>query len=82
MESFKFNEALIAIWELIGFCDRYIEKEKPWQAGKNQKEIINNLLHTISNIAEMLKPLLPETSERIFHQLKSKKSEILFPRLK
>jgi len=89
LNEFKFNEALITTWELISFCDRYIEKEKPWELLTNnkqqttnnkQQEVISNLLYAISDIAEMLKPFLPETSERIFNQLKNQKSEILFPR--
>ena len=81
LEEFKFNEALISIWELISFCDRYIEKERPWEEKENQKEVIGNLLFAISNIAEMLKPFLPETSEKIFKQLKTKKSKPLFLRI-
>jgi len=93
LESFRFNEALMTIWELISFCDRYIEKEGPWEKSKKQKEVIGNLLFAISNIAEMLQPFLPETSEKIFRQLgirpadkkpwqfKVKKDKPLFPRL-
>lgn len=81
LEEFKFNEALISIWELISFCDRYIEKERPWEEKENQEEVIGNLLFTISNIAEMLKPFLPETSEKIFKQLKTKEVKPLFPRI-
>jgi len=69
---------LIAVWELIGFCDKYIEKEQPWRLLSNPKskiqnpklkEVIGNLLFAISNIAEMLQSFLPETSEKIFKQL-------------
>jgi methionyl-tRNA synthetase len=81
MAEFKFNEALTAIWQLIGFYDRYIEEKRPWEENREQKEVIGNLLFAISNIAEMLKPFLPETSEKILKQLKEKKSEPLFPRL-
>ncbi len=81
LEKFKFNEALISIWGLISFCDRYIEKEKPWEEKENQKIVIGNLLFTVSNIAEMLRPFLPETSEKILEQLKIKKSKPLFPRI-
>ena len=87
LAEFKFNEALIAIWDLISFCDKYIDKEKPWEI-KNQKskiknqKVISDLLMAIKNIAELLQPFLPETSGKIFQQLKTKKSEILFPRLK
>jgi len=81
LDEFKFNEALVVIWGLISFCDRYIEKEKPWQESSNRQLTINNLLFAINNIARLLQPFLPETSERIFQQLKTKKSSILFPRL-
>jgi len=82
LEEFKFNEALISVWDLISFCDKYIEKERPWQESRRQKETIANLLFTINEIAKLLASFLPETSEKIFKQLKTKKSEILFPRLK
>ncbi len=81
LEVFKFNEALIAIWELISFCDRYIEKEKPWEKSKKQKQVISNLLLAVSEIARLLEPFLPETSKKIFEQLKTKKSKSLFPRI-
>ncbi len=86
LEEFKFNEALVSIWELISFCDKYIEQQKPWD-NTNQKlkiknqRIISDLLVAIKNIAELLKPFLPETSERIFEQLRTKKSIPLFPRI-
>jgi methionyl-tRNA synthetase len=79
LDRFKFNEALASIWELVSFCDRYIEKEKPWE-DKNQK-VISSLLFTLSKIARLLAPFLPETSEKILKELKTKKGEPLFPRL-
>ncbi|MCK4473926.1 methionine--tRNA ligase [Candidatus Parcubacteria bacterium] len=82
LDEFKFNEALREIWKLISFCDKYIEKEKPWEKKSNQLSVINNLLLTLTSIAEMLKPFLPETSENILKQIKTKKSKPLFPRLK
>lgn len=81
LDEFKFNEALIAIWGLIGFCDEYIEKEKPWQKSEKQEKVIGNLLLAISQIAEVLQPFLPETSEKIMKQLKNQESESLFPRI-
>ena len=79
-EEFRFNEALSTIWGLISFCDGYIEKEKIWEM-KNEKAI-GDLLFTLENIAQLLQPFLPETSEKIFKQLKSRKSKPLFPRIK
>lgn len=86
LEEFKFNEALAAIWELIGFCDKYIEQEKPWEGGK--EKVINDLIIALKEIAELLAPFLPGTSEKILTQIKNlptdrqaKKSEPLFPRV-
>ncbi len=82
LEEFKFNEALAATWELIGFCDAYIDKEKPWENKENSKDVLVDLLVILKNIAELLEPFLPETAEKILEQLKTKKSVPLFPRLK
>ncbi|MCK4782045.1 hypothetical protein KAS79_03965 [Candidatus Parcubacteria bacterium] len=71
---------------MIGFCDRHIEKERPWEEGKNQKQVISDLLFALKNIAEMLHAFLPETSERILEQIKGDSSQVkrgkpLFPRI-
>ena len=81
LDEFKFNETLISIWELISFCDKYIERERPWEKSKKQKEVIKNLLFAVNEIAKLLLPFLPETSEKISRQLKTNKSKPLFPRL-
>jgi methionyl-tRNA synthetase len=89
--EFRFNEALIAVWELIRFSDQYIDKESPWKKSKNQIFVINDLLIALANIAQFLSPFLPETSRKILNQLglesfekenvfKIKKSGPLFPR--
>jgi methionyl-tRNA synthetase len=81
MKEFRFNDALVSIWDLIGFCDKFIEKEKPWEERKGQREIIENLLFSLSQIAEFLEPFLPQTSEKIKKQIKGKKIEHLFPKV-
>ncbi|MBU1045660.1 methionine--tRNA ligase [Patescibacteria group bacterium] len=79
--EFKFNEALKAIWELIGFCDRYIEQERPWEDTENKLPVINDLLLAIEEVAKLLEPFLPETSQKIITQLQLLESTPLFPRL-
>jgi len=81
LDSFKFNEALTSLWQLISFCDKYIEKEKPWQASEKQEEIVANLLLAVNEVAGLLKPFLPETSEKIFERLTRGKNKPLFPRI-
>lgn len=81
VENFRFNDCLSSIWSFISFCDGYIEEKKPWEERDGKTEVINNLLSAIKEIAELLKPFLPETSEEILKQLKEKKGKILFPRI-
>lgn len=86
IEEIKFNEVLEIIWKLISVCDEYIEKNKPWELRKNDekkfKEVISDLLISIKEITILLKPFMPETSEKILGQIKqNKKGEALFPRL-
>jgi len=85
-EDIKFNEALEVIWKLISTCDEYIEENRPWELQKNDekkfKEVISDLLISIKEITNLLKPFMPETSEKISEQIKeNKKGETLFPRL-
>ena len=91
IEGFGFNEALEEIWKLIGFCDKYVDENKPWELAKTDKkkleQVLSNLLYCISEIADLIAPFLPETSEKIKNQIegsltsKTGKLEILFPRI-
>lgn len=85
MGEFKLYEALEKIWKLISFCDEYIEKNKPWELVKTDrnklKQILSNLLYCLSEIADLIAPFLPETSEKIKNQIKTGKTEILFKRI-
>jgi len=91
LEKIKFHEALEVIWRLISACDEFIEKNKPWTLISEQrtanseqklKEILLSLLLSLKEIAVLLRPFMPATSEKILSQIKlNKKTEVLFPRL-
>ncbi len=88
LDEFKFNEALKSIWDLISFCDKYIEKEKPWEERENSPQVLGSLLIVLDNIAELVEPFLPETSERIRKEIERKsgkfineKGRALFPKI-
>jgi len=81
IEEFRFNEALATIWQLIAFCNQYIDKTKPWENKEGSKQVISDLLLVMSEIAGLLAPFLPGTSEKIQKQIASGQREILFPRL-
>jgi methionyl-tRNA synthetase len=86
LEEIKFHEALEVIWQLISACDEFIEKNKPWVLIKNDQakfnQVLSGLLVALKEIAVLLQPFLPTTSEKILEQIKqNKKTEVLFPRL-
>ena len=81
LDRFRFNEALAVIWKLISFCDKYVEKSRPWEEKEGQKEVIGDLLRGLNEIAKLLEPFLPETSRKILNQIKTKKAVPLFPRI-
>ncbi len=92
LKDFKFNEALMAVWELIGFCDQYIEKNRIWEKPEEKNACVACLLYSVAEITKMLEPFLPETADKILCQLRLKtegakcsfdieKGEALFPRL-
>lgn len=67
--EFRFNETLAKVWELITVCDRYIEEERPWERRKKSQEIVYDLLYALGNIAWMLQPFLPSTSEEVLRRI-------------
>jgi methionyl-tRNA synthetase len=83
LENFKFNEALAAVWELIGYCDKYINEEKLWQT-KNH-EVVNEILFILKEISNLLYPFLPDSSikinQAVSEGLLEKETPVLFPRV-
>jgi len=79
LERFKFNEALLAVWELISYCDKYINDEKLWESKK--PEVISDLFYALNEISDLLLPFMPETAGKIKKACEAGKSEILFPRI-
>lgn len=99
LSEFRLGNGLEAIWRLIHISDEYLNREEPWRKDIESDEfrrIIHSLLVVLANIAWLLRPYLPETSEKIFARLgidpasdvawneqefQIKKGEALFPRL-
>ncbi len=79
LENYKFNEALAAIWKLINFGDKFIEKTQPWKT--NDAASVGDLLFALAQISKMLAPFLPQTSQKIDDLLAGTTAGILFPRL-
>lgn len=86
-EDFKFNEVLANIWKEISEIDVEINETKPWTVEDldKLKELLQDWVIKINQIAFELKPFLPETSEKIQEQFKGPRitsGTPLFPRIK
>ena len=89
-EKYDLNSCLFYIWRLISRVDQIINSQKPWELLKNDNKddlnkILSELIRSILEISTLLKPFLPETSEKILKQFKGpkvKSGDSLFPRIK
>jgi len=86
LDDLKFNEALTEIMKLAESANKYIAEKEPWVLAKEGKteeleRVLQKSYDNISNIADLIAPFMPETSEKIKAQLKSLEPEVLFPRL-
>jgi len=73
LENFRFDEALQAIWELISYGDKFVDKSRLWELPqKDSKKFashIAELCTLLASIAMLLEPFLPNTSQAITKQL-------------
>ena len=85
LDLYQFDRALKNIWLKIKEADTLINERKVWALkGKEQKEILTDLVKRIRQIGTDLQPFLPETAEKILKQFSGEKisrGDNLFNRL-
>ena len=74
MSELKFNQALMAIWEMINIANKHIEVSKPWRmanAGntKDLESVIYMLLKVLEYCVFLLYPFMPDAAMQIAGQL-------------
>ena len=74
MERFAFDEALKAIWALVGRANKYIDETMPWKLAKEGQEkkldsVLLSLYEALRLSALLIAPYMPGTSRRIWEQL-------------
>ncbi len=70
IEDCRFDKALDLIWDQVRGLNQYIDEEKPWMIAKtgdedHLREVLAYQASCLLEIAELLKPFLPETSDKI-----------------
>ncbi|MDO4786227.1 MAG: methionine--tRNA ligase, partial [Fretibacterium sp.] len=74
MERFAFDDALKAIWALIGRANKYIDETMPWKLAKEGPSerldsVLSSLYEALRLSALLVAPYMPGTSRRIWAQL-------------
>jgi len=83
--EYKFDEAMAAIWEMIGNADSLINQREVWKLeGEEKKTVLTELVKMIRQIGTDLEPFMPETAEKIMKRYgveEIRKAKNLFQRL-
>ncbi len=75
MKSLLFKDTLQTIWELLTWCDQYIDQSAPWTLAKHpeEKPKLHTVLYTTAEalrfVALVLYPFMPQTAEEMKRQL-------------
>jgi methionyl-tRNA synthetase len=86
IENLNFSEALSDIWTCyIKPSNELIDKKKPWELIKTDKEETESVLRfcydNLLTIKSSIEPFMPEIAQKMGDQLETKKPDPLFPRL-
>lgn len=75
VERFELNEALRALWRLVGRLNKYIDESEPWALAKDEAKrerlgtVMYHILEGLRVAAFLVAPFLPETAEKMCAQL-------------
>jgi len=77
MDTMHIADALSEVFNLFRRCNKYIDETEPWVLAKDEEkkarlsEVLYNLVEAITIGANILRPFMPETAEKILIQLRS-----------
>jgi methionyl-tRNA synthetase len=72
LEECRFDRALDEVWEQVRGLNQYIDEAKPWEINKtgdadHLREVLAYQVSCLLEVADMLAPFMPETSQKIRH---------------
>ena len=78
LNKFEINKAIEHIWKSISEMDAFIQANQPFKVVKTDKEagqkMISDLVAKLYSVAQMLNPILPDTSLKIKELIKANKT--------
>ena len=82
MDELRVADALTEVFALFRRCNKYIDETAPWALAKDPEqtdrlaEVLYNLVESIAIGANLLKPFLPTTAEKVLSQLNAEPREL------
>ncbi len=67
IENFDLRKSVEVVWGLIHILDEFIDRKKPWES--KDEVVLAALSAGLANVAFLVRPFLPETSDKIFSGL-------------
>ena len=75
MEEYKVADALDCLWTLFRRANKYIDETTPWILAKDESnkkrlsEVLFNLLCSLDIGANLLRPFMPDTADKILNEI-------------
>ncbi len=74
MVNWRIDLALESVWKFVSYCDQIISDRQPWAMAKRGEitrlhSLLYHLAEALRQIAVLIWPVMPETSEKIISQL-------------
>lgn len=83
MDKLQFSTALAEVWKGISRTNKYIDETMPWVLARDEAskprlaEVMYNLAESLRITSILIQPFMPETPEKIWHQLGITEKDVL-----
>ena len=81
MDDLRIADSLDLIFDIFRRCNKYIDETMPWVLAKDEDKkdrlstVLYNLVEAIRYGAVLLRPFMPDTADKIFKQINTKRTE-------
>jgi len=83
MMDLGFHKALMALWEVIGHVNKYIDTTAPWVLAKSDRgrleTVMYHIFEVLKTISVLVWPFMPASAEKIQQQIGLRREETPIP---
>ena len=79
MDEIRLREGLIVLMDMLRDLNAFLNEKEPWKT--KDKKVIGFVEKRVLKVSELLKPFIPELSEKVIEAIKTKKPIILIKKI-